>query len=74
MMAAVRLHQAIAFVPASQACAAAVIPGLCVRSVIGLSPSMLYVAWLAAATSPEIARFVRHAVDRGHEYIHPNPI
>lgn len=50
MLATVRLNQAIAFVPASQALVASAMPGLRVRPVLGLSPSRLYVAWLAAAT------------------------
>ncbi|MGH3168811.1 MAG: hypothetical protein ACRDN0_23380 [Trebonia sp.] len=57
--------------PASQARAASAIPGLRVRPVLGLSPSTLYITWLAAATSPEIARFIRHAVDQVHQYAHP---
>lgn len=70
VLAAVRLDQAVAFVPASQAPADSAIPGLRVRPVPELSGSTLYVVWLAAATSLQIAQFVRHAVEEGRKHIH----
>lgn len=63
VVAAVRLGQAVAFVASSQAPADSAIPGLNVRPVNGLSPSTLYVAWAAAATSSQIADFVRYAAE-----------
>ncbi|AIJ26641.1 LysR family transcriptional regulator [Amycolatopsis methanolica] len=57
---AVRLGQAVGFVPRT------LLPelpltGIAVVPVHGLSPSELHVVWAATATSPDIARFVRHA-------------
>ncbi|OXM72202.1 MULTISPECIES: LysR family transcriptional regulator [Amycolatopsis] len=57
---AVRLGQAVGFVPRT------LLPelpltGISVVPVSGLSPSELHVVWAATATSPDVARFVRHA-------------
>ncbi|GAA2819463.1 LysR substrate-binding domain-containing protein [Crossiella cryophila] len=57
----IRLGQAIGFIAAPH------LPDVprdgisVIPSVAGLSPSELWIAWAAKATSPDVARFVRHA-------------
>lgn len=56
----IRLGQGVGFL------AAAYVPehlpaGIAVIPVVGLSPSQLRIAWATSATSPDVARFVRHA-------------
>ncbi|NIH78167.1 LysR family transcriptional regulator [Amycolatopsis viridis] len=57
---AVRLGQAVGFVPATML-PELPLTGVAVARVTGLSPSELHVVWAATATSRDVARFVRHA-------------
>ncbi|GAB3580227.1 hypothetical protein GCM10027445_50210 [Amycolatopsis endophytica] len=61
--AAVRLGQAIGFVPRT------LVPdlppaGVSVVAVTGLSASEPRIAWPSNTTSPDVARFVRHATEQ----------
>ncbi|MBB2935118.1 DNA-binding transcriptional LysR family regulator [Amycolatopsis bartoniae] len=59
-LSAIRLGEAIGLAPRTVVSAASP-EGINVVPVVGLPPSELHVAWLATATSPDLARFVRHA-------------
>jgi DNA-binding transcriptional LysR family regulator len=62
----IRLGQAVGFMPRTH------LPehptdGTVIVPVVGLSGSELRIAWASAATSPDVARFVRHATEQATE-------
>ena len=62
----IRLGQAVGFMPSAH------VPerptdGTVVVPVVGLSGSELRIAWSCTATSPDVARFVRHATEQATE-------
>lgn len=65
-LGSIRLGQAVGFLARPHLPEEARL-GISVVSVIGLTPSDLRIAWAATATSPDVARFVRHATEQAIE-------